>query len=226
MEGIAVEPARTALGPAQRRAAGESLVDVLADIHAVDIDAVGLGDLARRDGYIDRQLRRWHAQFEQSKSRDVPLVDSVHERLAKLVPDQGPAAIVHGDYRLDNTMLDTDGHVNAVLDWELCTLGDPLADVGLLMVYWSEKSDEGASALLGAPTTVDGFSTRAELRARYAERSGRDVEHLDFYIAFGYWKLACILEGVYSRYVAGVMGSDRAVVQGMDNQVAYLAERA
>ena len=221
-----VETARTALGPAQRRAAGESLVDVLADIHAVDIDAVGLGDLARRDGYIDRQLRRWHAQFEQSKSRDVPLVDSVHERLAKLVPDQGPAAIVHGDYRLDNTMLDTDGHVNAVLDWELCTLGDPLADVGLLMVYWSEKRDEGASALLGAPTTVDGFSTRAELRARYAERSGRDVEHLDFYIAFGYWKLACILEGVYSRYVAGVMGSDRAVVQGMDNQVAYLAERA
>ncbi|MCU1460176.1 MAG: hypothetical protein JWO37_251 [Acidimicrobiales bacterium] len=221
-----VDTVRAALTPQQRRIASESLVDVLADIHAVDIDRVGLGDLARREGYIDRQLRRWHSQFTQSKSREIPLVDSVHERLAKLIPDQGPATIVHGDYRLDNTMIGADGRVSAVLDWELCTLGDPLADVGLLMVYWAEAADPGPAALVGAATTLDGFATRAELRARYAARSGRDVEHLDFYIAFAYWKLACILEGVYSRYVAGVMGQDGAAFETMTGQVGYLAERA
>jgi aminoglycoside phosphotransferase (APT) family kinase protein len=154
------------------------------------------------------------------------VIDSVHERLAKLVPDQGPAAIVHGDYRLDNTILGADGRVNAVLDWELCTLGDPLADVGLLMVYWSEAGDESPGALLEAATSLDGFPTRAELRARYAERSGRNVDQLDFYVAFGYWKLACILEGVYARYAGGVMGKDGAAFDGMNAQVVYLAERA
>ena len=209
-----------------RRIAGFDLVDVLADLHAVDPDAVGLGDLARKEGYIARQLKRWYSQFQQSAElggREVPVVDEMHEFLAARIPEQGPAAIVHGDYRLDNTMFGEDGKVKAVLDWEICTLGDPLADVGLLMVYWTEPSDTNAP--LGvAPTAVAGFPTRDQLKARYAERSGRDIADLDFYISFGYWKLACILEGVYSRYMAGAGGGDRSGFEGMGHQVQVLAE--
>jgi aminoglycoside phosphotransferase (APT) family kinase protein len=211
-----------------RRHAGESLVDVLADIHAVDVDAVGLGQLGRKEGYIERQLKRWYGQFKQSQEaledRTVPIVDEMHDVLASRIPEQGPAAIVHGDYRLDNTMLGDDGTVKAVLDWEICTLGDPLADMGLLMVYWSEPGEN--SALLGAPTAIPGFSTRDELKKRYAERSGRSVDELDFYVAFGYWKLACILEGVYARYAGGAMGGDRSGFSGFADQVVFLAERS
>jgi aminoglycoside phosphotransferase (APT) family kinase protein len=209
----------------QRRRAGEALVDVLADIHAVDVDAVGLGDLGRKEGYIARQLKRWYSQYQQSAQEvgaTVPLVDEVHELLAGRVPEQGPAAIVHGDYRLDNALLGADGSVKAVLDWEICTLGDPLADVGLLMVYWAEPGDEHA-ALLVAPTSLPGFPSRAEVRQRYAARSGRDVSDLDFYVAFGYWKLACIIEGVYARYAGGAMGGDRTNYEAFRDQVETLA---
>jgi aminoglycoside phosphotransferase (APT) family kinase protein len=211
-----------------RRRAGESIADVLADLHAVDVDAIGLGDLGHRGGYVTRQLERWHGQFDKSQIPDlerVALVDSVYERLAAHVPEQVGAAIVHGDYRLDNTVLGEHGPVRAVLDWEICTLGDPLADVGLLMVYWSEPGDE-RSALGVAPTTVAGFPSRDEMRARYAERSGRDVSELDFYIAFGYWKLACILQGVQHRYAAGAAGGDRSGVETFGPQVHFLAESA
>ena len=212
----------------QRRRAGEALVDVLADLHAVDVDAVGLGDLSRKEGYIARQLKRWYGQFESSTAetgRNVPAVDEVHALLSSRIPEQGPPAIVHGDYRLDNTMFDDEGNVLGVLDWEICTLGDPLADVGLLMVYWAEPDDENMP--LGvAPTATPGFPTRAELRARYAERTGRDVSELDFYISFGYWKLACILEGVYTRYAGGSGGGDTGGFEGFATQVSVLAEAA
>jgi aminoglycoside phosphotransferase (APT) family kinase protein len=209
----------------RRRMAAESLVDVLVEIHAVDPDAVGLGDLGRKEGYLERQLRRWHTQFEKSKSREVPLVDEMYERLLAAVPDQGPATIVHGDYRLDNAMLGDDGRVRAVLDWEICTLGDPLADVGLLTVYWAEPGDP-APALLEAPTTLEGFPRRAEITRRYAEGSGRDVSHLGYYVAFGYWKLACILEGVYARYAGGAGGGDRSAFEAFAQHVVHLAEAA
>jgi aminoglycoside phosphotransferase (APT) family kinase protein len=120
---------------------------------------------------------------------------------------QGPATLVHGDYRLDNCLIGADGSIAAVLDWELCTLGDPLADVGLLMVYWAEVGEPDPIPP-DAPTTVEGFGSRKEVLERYAERSGRDVGQVDFYTAFGYWKLACIIEGVYARYAAGVMGRE------------------
>ena len=136
-------PARRGRGrrrstPTARARAGEPIADVLARIHAVDLDAVGLGDLGRKEGYIERQLKRWYGQWQESKTRDLPVVDEVHDALAARIPEQGPAAIVHGDYRLDNCMVGDDGTIAAVLDWELCTLGDPLADVGLLLVYWTE----------------------------------------------------------------------------------------
>jgi aminoglycoside phosphotransferase (APT) family kinase protein len=213
------------LGEEERRTAGESLVDVLAEIHAVDPDAVGLGELGRKEGYIDRQRRRWHKQFLDSKTREVPALESVYERLRADVPEQGPATIVHGDYRLDNCLVSDDGRIAAVLDWEICTLGDPLADVGLLMVYWTDPEDESA-ALLTAPTTLPGFQRRADLLARYAERSGRDVSAIDYYTAFAYWKLACIVEGVYARYVGGAMGSEASGFEAFAMQVERLAAAA
>ena len=138
--------------PIEARArAADSIVDVLAEIHAVDVDAVGLGELGRRDGYIERQLKRWQGQWEKTKTRELPVIDAVHDRLAASVPEQGPATIVHGDYRLDNCILDDDGRIQAVLDWELCTLGDPLADVGQLCMYWTEPGD----TLVGRPRRAD-----------------------------------------------------------------------
>jgi aminoglycoside phosphotransferase (APT) family kinase protein len=219
------ETARTALDAAGRRRAGESIVDVMARIHAVDVDAVGLGELGRKEGYIERQLKRWYGQWEKSKTRELPAVDEVYETLLSRIPEQGPAAIVHGDYRLDNCLVDDSGSIVAVLDWEICTLGDPLADVGLLMVYWTDPDDDHP-ALLTAPTVVDGFPKRAELLARYAEQSGRDVSNVDFYIAFGYWKLACIVEGVYARYVGGAMGKASSGFEGFADQVTRLAASA
>jgi aminoglycoside phosphotransferase (APT) family kinase protein len=197
---------------ADRRAIAERVVDTLVEIHAVDPDAVGLGDLGRKEDYVARQLRRWQGQWEKSKTRELAAVDEVHENLAARIPEQGPATIVHGDYRLDNMILTPGGEVAAVVDWELCTLGDPLADVGLLLVYWAQPGEEGIS--LGQPANLaPGFPARAELRDRYAERSGRDLADLDFFIALGYWKLAIILEGVYARYKAGGYGK---VDQGVD----------
>ena len=162
------------------------------------------GSLPRGRG--QRQLARWWRQWEQSKTRELPLIGEVHRRLAAKVPAQDRVAIVHGDYRLDNLVLSPAGEVRAVLDWELCTLGDPLADVGLLLVYWNEPG-EGGGPLGEAPTALAGFPSRAELAGRYAERSGRDLAQLDYYMAFGYWKLAAILEGVYTRFLAGAYGA-------------------
>jgi len=220
--------AEKALDETGRRRASESLVDVLADLHSVDVDAVGLGDLGRREGYISRQLERWHGQFEQSQIEGAKrpfAVDRVYEALAASIPAQERSAIVHGDYRLDNTMLTDEGSVAAVLDWEICTLGDQLADVGLLMVYWTEPGDE-FSALGLAPTSLSGFSTRVELAERYSERTGRDLSGLDYYIAFGYWKLACILQGVRARYAAGFAAGDRTGTDTFGTQVSLLAEQA
>ena len=210
-----------AMGVEQRAAVGRSLAATLAKIHAVDPDAVGLGDLGRKEGYLARQLKRWNGQFEQARTREVPEVTAAYERLLEGIPEQGQAAIVHGDYRLDNCMVDDAGQVIAVLDWELCTLGDPLADLGLLMVYWTEAGDPIA-ALAGSATTLEGFPTRAELVAAYQEAGGRPVGDLDYYVAFGYWKLACILEGVYTRYKAGAMGDDGADAEAFGGTVNLL----
>src|SRR4051794_9637560 len=188
-----------------RRAIGERVADTLVAIHAVDPDAAGLADLGRKEDYVARQLHRWQGQWEKSKTRELPAIDRVHDALAARIPAQGPATIVHGDYRLDNMILTDAGEVAAVVDWELCTLGDPLADVGLLMAYWPERGEE--TIALGQPANLaPGFPTREEIAARYAERSSRDLSDLDFYVALGYWKLAIILEGVYARYSAGGYG--------------------
>jgi aminoglycoside phosphotransferase (APT) family kinase protein len=220
------EAAVAAVPEPVRWAAAESLVDVLAELHAVDPDAVGLGDLGRKEGYVERLLRRWRGQWEKSKTRELPLVDEVAERLARSVPEQGLATVVHGDYRLDNAIVSPDdGALRAVLDWELCTLGDPMADVGLLMVYWTEPEDE-VSPLFWAPTRAPGFPGRKEVAARYAERSGRDLSELDFYVALGLWKIAVILEGVYARYAAGAYGQTDETFRQFEAVVPRMAEAA
>jgi aminoglycoside phosphotransferase (APT) family kinase protein len=195
------------------------LVEALVQIHAVDPDEVGLGDLGRRGGYIERQLRRWHGQWEQSRTRDLPLVDDVHARLSERVPEQGPAAIVHGDFRLDNAIVSEAGEMRAVLDWELCTLGDPLADVGLLMVYWAKPYGD-------SPTSLPGFPPRDEVAQLYGELSGRDLSALDFYVAFGAWKLAVIIEGVYARELAGAYGEGSTDLDDLRDAVERLAAGA
>ena len=209
----------------ERRAIGERVVDTLVTIHSVDPDGAGLGELGKKEGYVARQLRRWQGQWEGSKTREVPLVEDVRDRLAERVPEQGPAAIVHGDYRLDNMILTPAGEVAAVVDWELCTLGDPLADVGLLLVYWGEEGDS-LLPLFEPATMAPGFPTREDVKERYAERSGRDLGEIDFFVALGYWKLAIILEGVYSRYVKGQYGKPEAGFEEFGKNVEKLAEAA
>jgi aminoglycoside phosphotransferase (APT) family kinase protein len=217
------------LTPEARGRAGDSLIDTLAQLHAVDVDAVGLGDFARRDGYIARQLKRWHTQFTQSVDDGQPgppVIDRVHELLAASIPEQQGVSIVHGDYRLDNTVLVDAGSVQAILDWEICTLGDPLADLGLLLVYWAEPED-GDQALVGVtPTVLPGFARRSDLLALYSAASGRDVSQISYYRAFGFWKLACILQGVHVRYAGGAAAGDRSGVEQFAAHVGRLGERA
>jgi aminoglycoside phosphotransferase (APT) family kinase protein len=209
-----------------RAAAADSLVDALVALHEVDPDQVGLGELGRRSGYLERQLARWQRQLEQSRTRPLPALDEAHRRLAANLPAQvGPARIVHGDFRLDNVVLSPAGQVLAVLDWELCTLGDPLADVGLLLVYWAEPGDQ-TLPLGTAPTVMPGFPGRAALTEAYATRSGRDLSQLDLYVAFASWKLAVILEGVVARHAGGAYGEGDDSWRGFAEVVVALAERA
>lgn len=217
--------AAEAFGEPQRRAIGERVVDTLVAIHDVKPDDVGLSDLGKKEDYVARQLHRWQGQWEGSKTREIPLVDEVHDRLVARIPAQGPAAIVHGDYRLDNMILSESGEVAAVVDWELCTLGDPLADVGLLIVYWAEPGDE-LIPLTDPATQAPGFQTRAEVRELYAERSGRDLSEIGFYEALGYWKLAVILQGVFARYAKGQYGKPEDGFEEFGKVVDRLAEAA
>jgi aminoglycoside phosphotransferase (APT) family kinase protein len=209
-----------------RAAAADSLVDALVALHQVDPDRVGLGRLGRREGYLERQLARWRRQLEQAATRPLPALDEAHRRLSATVPAQvGPARIVHGDFRIDNAVLSPAGQVLAVLDWELCTLGDPLADVGLLQVYWAEPGDE-TLPLVTAPTVMPGFPNRAALAEAYATRSGRDLSRLDYYVAFAYWKLAVVLEGVVARHASGAYGEGDDSWRLLAEVVERLGERA
>jgi aminoglycoside phosphotransferase (APT) family kinase protein len=214
------------LGERERECIAASMVDTLAELGAVNPDAVGLGDLGRREGYVERQLRRWMRQFEQSTQREIPAVPEVHRILGTRVPPQQWTAIAHGDFRLGNCMVGPEG-VRAVLDWELCTLGDPLADFGWLMADWAQEG-ERTDHLRGEPVSaLLGFPPRSAMIARYVERTGADVSGLDFYVALALWKLACIAEGVYARYRAGVMGDDgAAVIESFGDRVVALAEEA
>jgi aminoglycoside phosphotransferase (APT) family kinase protein len=178
------------------------LIDVLADLHDVDPVAVGLGDFGRPEGYLDRQLRRWKTQLDASRSRELPGIDELHDLLAANVPGSGPAAVVHGDYRLDNAIVGADDRIAAVLDWEMATLGDPLADLGLLLVYWGRLDDLPGNSLPSA-VARGGFPDGDELISRYARRRPVELTRLPWYVALGFFKLAVISEGIHYRFSAG-----------------------
>lgn len=204
------DSART-LPDAERQSLGFDVIAVLARLHAVDPDAVGLGDLGRKEAYLARQLRRWNKQWEASKTHEIPEMEETSRLLEARMPEQIGSAIVHGDYRLGN-MIVGDGRIRAVLDWELCTLGDPLADVGYLLNAWIEPEDGLGDV---APTAIGGFPGRDELCERYAADTGRDLSGINYYRAFSHWRLAAIGQGVYKRYLVGAMGDQH----GMDLDV-------
>lgn len=193
---------------AERRELGVHVIDVLATLHLLDPDSIGLGDLGRKEAYLTRQLKRWSKQWQASKTHEISEMEETARLLEEHMPEQIGAAIVHGDYRLGNMMVG-EGGIRAVLDWELCTLGDPLADVGYLMNSWPEPGEQGAEQ---APTAVGGFPGRSELRDRYEAATGRDLSGINYYRAFSHWRLAAIGQGVYKRYLVGAMGDNR----GMD----------
>jgi aminoglycoside phosphotransferase (APT) family kinase protein len=183
--------------------ATDSLIDVQVALHALDPETVGLGDLGRPTGYVERQLARWRKQYEAGKVREVPLLEDLHERLGARVPkEQRPGVLAHGDYRFDNTVLGADRTVAAVLDWELCTRGDPVADFCWSSMYWTDPGDT-FSFLSDAPTVDPRFIRCDEYVRRYAERSGLDLSDRPWYVAFSCWKQACIVEGAYARRLAG-----------------------
>ena len=229
LDGVVVRDAdigRT-IEPAARETMSRSLVATLCSLHRVDVDEVGLGDLARRDGYVERQLKRWSGQWEQSKTRELPAIDRVRDALADRMPVQERAAIAHGDYRLSNCMMDPAGPVRGVLDWELCTLGDPMADVGLLLAYWYDPSDPEPRGDVET-TGLDGFLTQQQVAGLYADEMGVELGSVDYFRAFAQWRLACIGEGVYARYLGGQQGSQGEDVDldAMRDGVARRAEIA
>jgi aminoglycoside phosphotransferase (APT) family kinase protein len=183
-------------------ALGTALADTLAHLHTVEPEAVGLADFGRPDGFLERQLRRWRKQLEASYTRPLPGIGELMTKLEKTMPGQGKPSIVHGDFRLDNVVV-RDGHIVAVLDWEMSTLGDPLTDLGIACVYWDGNAGL-TDAFPPSPGTLPGWPGRTELVERYAQVSRRDVDRLDWYVAFGYFKLAVILEGIWCRYTQGL----------------------
>jgi aminoglycoside phosphotransferase (APT) family kinase protein len=209
----------------KRTRAGESLIDTLVALHEVDPDAVGLGDLGRRERYCARQLKRWSGQWEKVRTRDVPEIMRTHDRLVTDIPPQRRTAIVHGDYRLDNVIVDRAGDVAAVVDWELCTLGDPVADLGMLWVYWRDRDDD-VVALPHTVTHLPGFPRKSDLLDHYTRASGCDLSDFGFYIALGYWRLAIILEGVYARFSSGAYGDMPRQVRTFEHSVPELAAAA
>ena len=215
------------LDRAARRRSGESLVEVAAALHALDVDDIGLGDLGKREDYVSRQMNRWYRQYQASGGA-TPLMDTVHDALSARLPTQQRVSLVHGDYRLGNCISEPSGDIAAVLDWEICTLGDPLADVGYLLAMWAEEGETFRTTAT-SPSSLPGFASRAELAAHYGAHSELDLSELGIYVAFSYWKVACINQGVWARYDAGQKSSegvDIADIRRSVDQLAVLAETA
>ncbi len=191
--------------PEERRRLGFELVDGLVDLHAVDHNACGLDRLGKPTGYLERQLRRWSGLWEVNATRELADCLEVGELLKASMPESPPSTVVHGDYRLGNVMvgLDAPARLVAILDWEMATIGDPLADLGYLSVSWTEPGADEHPLLLAPVTAAEGFPSRDELVARYAERTGRDVSRLRWYEAFALWKASVFCEAIYGRYVRG-----------------------
>lgn len=227
VEGIVLDGQAKAAGlsPETRRELSVDLIDVMVRLHAIDVDAVGLGDLAKRDAYVERQIKRWSTQWTNSKQRELPEIDEVERLLRAGVPRQDGTVIAHGDYRFGNCLSDVNsGRIAAVLDWELCTLGDPMADIGYLGVYWSDPGTPARRE--NDPSGLEGFPTYREMVDMYSQKSGRDCTNIGYYVAFSSWRLAVISEGVYARYVHGAMGKQDFDPTPLRRGVELLVEAA
>lgn len=202
---IAVDPAEMAKrhDEASRKRIGEELVDVLVRLHSFKPEEIGLSDFGKPQGYLERQVRRFSEQLEAIRYRETPELDELSKRLQASIPAERHAGIVHGDYRLDNAILDDEGHLIAVLDWEMCTLGDSLADLGLLQMYWGNPTSAQVSVGSSAVMSLPGFPTWEEAAARYEEASGESLSGLDFYTVLAHFKLGVILENMYKRFLGG-----------------------
>jgi aminoglycoside phosphotransferase (APT) family kinase protein len=212
--------------PGERSRIADELVDALIELHAVDWTEVGLEGFGKPTGYLERQLRRFSGLWEHNRTREVPQVEQVGAWLAANLPESPSATIVHGDYRLGNTMLapGAPARLVAILDWEMATIGDPLADIGYMMIHWVEPGDEPSQFNLQRVTTLPGFPTRQELIARYEERSGRSVQALDWYVTLALWKAVVFMEGNYKRAVDG--STDDPYLKTFGEGVIELADRA
>jgi aminoglycoside phosphotransferase (APT) family kinase protein len=211
--------------PADRRRAGESFVDALAAVHAVDVEASGLRWLGRDGGYLERQLRRFSGSWEINRTRELPAINELERRLRARLPRSTETTLVHGDARLGNAIFapDPPARVAALLDWEMATLGDPLADLGYVNAAWTDPGHSNPPMFhLSTATAADGFPTRAELIRRYEAQSGRVVTNLKWYTALACWKSAIFMEGNYRRALAG--SSDDAFALGFRTGVEELAE--
>jgi aminoglycoside phosphotransferase (APT) family kinase protein len=202
--------------PEARRQISEELVDALAELHAVDYAACGLEGLGRPHGYLERQLRRWHGQLELTlqRTRPLPGIAEVHDWLRTRTPESGPPSVVHGDYKLDNVICSAGSppRVLAILDWEMATIGDPLADLGWLIGYWGPTGEPVELMMPGSnqlSSTLPGFLTQEEMVARYEQRTGRLMRDFPFYLCFAIWKLAIILEGLYAHHLDGTAANPR-----------------
>lgn len=187
-----------------------SFIDTLAELHAFDPDEIGLGELGKKEGYIERQIKTWYRSWQSSiepAKFDDPRAHELKQFFLDHQPEQGMARVVHGDYGFHNCLIGADSKVSAVIDWEISTLGDPLADLGYTLKAWPE-SEQDVAASPTAPTSAGGFPYRAELAQRYADRTGCSIDMLDYYIGFNHWKSAAILHGVYARYMAGQKSTD------------------
>lgn len=216
---------------AQRRKMAFSFIDVLAALHDVDPDAVGLGDLGKKDSYVGRQLKTWYRSWTSSVGPaefDDPRAHELQQFFLDHLPDQGPARVVHGDYGVHNVLVGPDCTIAAVVDWEISTLGDPLADLAYALNPWPDPSDPEPPPPEAA-TSPPGFPARSELAARYGERTGRDLSMLDYYVGFNRWKTACIVHGVYARYCEGKKSTDGIDLPEMRSRISRsldLAEAA
>jgi aminoglycoside phosphotransferase (APT) family kinase protein len=204
--------------PEDRQAIGEALIDVLANLHTIDPATVGLAEFGRPAGFMARQLRRWSQQWEASKTEELPALDRLRDDLVRTLPEERVCSIVHGDYRLDNTVLHPTrpGRIVAVLDWEMSTLGDPFTDLGALLAFWSEEADSQvltAARIVAPVTAAPGFPSRAAVIERYSRLTGFDVSDADWYQAFAFFKLAVVCQGIVARAAGGAMvgsGFDQA----------------
>jgi len=213
---------------AARAGLGESLIDLLADLHSLDWQALGLASFGKPTGYLERQVRRWTGQLDASRVRPLPDLDAVTQWLGQNIPTSSTATIVHGDYRLDNVLFapTVPAHPLALIDWEMATIGDPLADLGYLLSFWREDGDPPVpfADATWEMTAQSGFSKRRDLIARYHERTGRAIDNIPFYVTLAIWKLAILLEGSYARFLAGT--TDDPFFNQLEAFVPTLAIRA